>query len=251
VLLVPCFCRAQVYSSSAIFAHNDYAKETPFTAAYDKKVGFIEADIFLEDGQLLVAHTRSELNKNRTLETLYLGPLQKQIIRNNQRAYPKSDNSLTLMIDLKTDGEPALNAIVEKLKAYPELLFCKSFHVAVSGNMPDPALWKNYPTFIHFDGRPGINYTKDQLDRLVMISDSFRNYTTWSGEGELTATDREALEKVIRAAHTSGKKIRFWGAPDAPNAWTTLMKLNVDIINTDNVSAVAAFILTNGSNREQ
>lgn len=52
----------QSHSSSTIFAHNDYVQPIPFFNAYRNQVGYIEADIFLEKGKLLVAHTRAELN---------------------------------------------------------------------------------------------------------------------------------------------------------------------------------------------
>src|SRR5690349_3094875 len=67
---------AQHYTSASIFAHNDYVRSNPFHTAYNLRVGYIEADVFLVDNALLVAHTRLEINPDKTLERLYLEPLR-------------------------------------------------------------------------------------------------------------------------------------------------------------------------------
>ncbi len=239
-IIMGCVCQAQSYTASSIFAHNDYAQPVPLYAAYQFEVGFIEADIFLKGNELLVAHTQLELNKRKTLETLYLTPLSKLMLQNNGSIYPVADKTLTLMIDLKTEGVATLNVLVAKLKKFQPLLLCKTFKVAISGNVPDPTLWKNYPMYIYFDGRPGIAYTEDQLKRVNIISTSFKDHSSWNGKGVLSDDDRQKLTDVINATHAKGKPIRFWSIPDFANAWTTLMKLQVDIINTDDVAGLAA-----------
>ena len=50
-----------------IHSHNDYAQERPFWGAYEAGADSIEADVYLVDGDLLVAHTRKELKKENTL----------------------------------------------------------------------------------------------------------------------------------------------------------------------------------------
>jgi alkaline phosphatase len=235
---------AQQYTSSSIFAHNDYVQPVPLQTAYQHEVGFIEADVFLRGNNLLVAHTRLEINKEKTLDRLYLEPLNKLISKNNGFIYPSQARNLTLMIDLKTEGIATLNTLVTILKKYPQLLACKTFQVAVSGDVPDPALWKNYPDFIHFDGRPTIIYTPDQLERISLISDSFRNYSRWNGKGDLENTDLEKITKVVQEIHAKGKRIRFWAIPDFDDGWTKLMELQVDVLNTDHVTELSSVLKT-------
>src|SRR5918998_387490 len=74
---------AQDFSSAHVFAHNDYAGDKPFHTAYDLRVGYIEVDVFLLDGDLMVAHQRNEIRAGRTLEELYLHPLTKQVVAND------------------------------------------------------------------------------------------------------------------------------------------------------------------------
>src|SRR5262245_7590292 len=72
-----------------LHAHNDYEHARPLLDALDHGFCSIEADIFLVDGQLLVAHDQSKLNPERTLEKLYLEPLRQRVTRNGGRVYPR------------------------------------------------------------------------------------------------------------------------------------------------------------------
>ncbi len=242
LFLVSITAAAQEYSTSSIFAHNDYVHPIPFLTSYNLQVGFIEADVFLVKGELMVAHTKREIESGRTLGQLYLDPLNKQIQENNGSVYADSSKTLTLMIDLKTEGIATLNSLVEKLKPYRKLTDCSTLIIAVSGNMPDPTKWINFPDFINFDGRPGISYSTEQLKRVRIVSTNFRNYSHWNGKAKMTDADMNSLLIAINDAHTKGKSIRFWAIPDFEQSWTELMKLKVDIINTDNVSGLADFI---------
>ena len=71
---------------------------------------------------------------------------------------------------------------------------------------------------------------------MALISDNFRSYARWDGTGEVPDEDKAKLKRIIKRAHQAGCPIRFWNAPDTPNAWKKLYKLGVDIINTDNVA---------------
>jgi len=228
--------------SSVIFAHNDYEKPSPLVTAYDAQAGFIEADVFLQGNDLLVGHEIKQIQKDKTLEALYLKPLDKLIEKNGGFAYVDKEQSLTLMIDLKTDGIATLNTLVTRLKKYPRLTACKTLMITVSGNMPIPALWKNSPPFIHFDGRPGITYTTDQQKRIRLISASFQSFSKWNGTDKLSQRDREKLVAIIEAAHAINKPFRFWATPDFPESWSKLIELGVDIINTDDVVGLATFL---------
>ncbi|UII28725.1 alkaline phosphatase [Fulvivirga maritima] len=233
---------AQKYATSIIFAHNDYQQAIPLYAAYQQRVGYIEADVFLVDGELMVAHTKEEVNPGRTLAVLYLEPLHELVAKNRGLAYGESQQKLTLMIDLKTDGLATIKAIVKELEKFPALLKSPTFKIMVSGNVPDPAQWDQVPEYIHFDGHLSVNYTPTQLQRVEMISADFTKYTQWNGKGVLTTQDAKKVKEAIAKAHDLDKKIRFWAAPDFINAWIELRKAGVDILNSDHVEELAAFI---------
>jgi alkaline phosphatase len=232
---------AQEHSPSSIFAHNDYEKPLPFYDAYSKNVGYIEADVFLEGNQLLVAHTKREIRKERTLEELYLKIIEQRIAIHKGEVY-NNNAHLTLMIDIKSDGPSTLNQIVKTIKQFPVLIACKKISFTISGNVPDPATWSQYPSFITFDGRPNINYTAEQLQRVNLISTSFRDHSSWNGKGLPTQADRSKIASIIKSVHDKGKKIRFWAIPDFENSWMVLMNMGVDVINTDKVADLNTFI---------
>jgi alkaline phosphatase len=214
-------------------------------------VGFIEADIFLNNDKLLVAHTASEIRNDKTLETLYFVPLQNEFLKNKGFAYADHGKSLTLMIDLKTDGVKTLTKLAEKIRKYPALLSCKNFQITVSGNVPDPKRWNEFPDFIHFDGRPGIAYTKEQLARISLISTSFGDHSKWNGKGVPVKSDFNKIISLRDGVHANGKKLRFWGAPDFANAWLVMMSLKIDILGTDDVQGLAAFLKSSPGNSFQ
>ncbi len=64
-------------------AHNDYLHERPLLDALANGFCSVEADIFLENGELLVGHTKRELASGRTLQSLYLDPLKERINENH------------------------------------------------------------------------------------------------------------------------------------------------------------------------
>ncbi len=233
---------AQNYTSSSVFAHNDYTQPIPFYSAYELEVGYIEADVFLRDGRLLVAHTQSEIDTKKTLDSLYLKPLVKQINAHSGFAYKDTKKSLTLMIDLKTEGLSTLHELVKLVSRYPKLLAAKNFEIVISGNVPEPIRWAEFPEFIHFDGRPGKKYTSEQLSRISLISTAFTEYSPWNGKGVLPVLELRKIQQIKAETQALGKKLRFWASPDFPNAWIQLMNLNIDVIGSDQVSQLITFM---------
>jgi alkaline phosphatase len=219
--------------SQAIFAHNDYVKPKPFYNAFKLKASYIEADIFLRDDNLLVAHERREIDGSKTLRNMYLEPLAQRI---------DSLYGLTLMIDLKTEGAPTLAALVKILEQYPQLTSSKNLSITISGSYPPPAEWNNYPEYIKFDGRPWIEYTPEQLRRVTLISTNYTSVSSWGGRGKIPPDELSKLKKVIDDVHKVGKPVRFWGSPDHSNAWEAFVAMGIDIINSDHIDELAAYL---------
>ncbi|OXE96507.1 alkaline phosphatase [Flavobacterium araucananum] len=233
--------QAQEYSSSNIHSHNDYAGKLPFYEAYSNETGVIEADVFLVNNELMVAHTAKEIAPQNTLKSLYLDPLATKFKTLGGKAY-SSNKPLILMIDIKTEADPTLKLIAQQLKTYPELISNKNLKVVISGNRPSAVNWKEYPEFIYFDGRLNENYSPDQLSRVEMISEDLKEITIWNGKGVMTQADAEKVQSIIKKVHDQHKKIRFWATQDNVNTWMTLMNLKVDFIGTDNVPELTHFI---------
>jgi alkaline phosphatase len=229
---VVAFAQPVQYSVANTHAHNDYEKPFPFFEAYNQQIGSIEADIFLQNGTLLVAHEAKQLSNAKTLETLYLQPLQGALQKNNGYAYADTSKVLQLMIDVKTEAVATLDQLIKTFALYPTITKASSIIIIISGSRPDAAQFTAYPAFIHFDGELKKNYTADALTKIVMLSDNFKSYSQWNGKGRLPETERKAIATVIDKAHALGKKVRFWNAPDIINSWYSFMQLGVDYINT-------------------
>lgn len=222
-------------------SHNDYLQAAPFVMAYQQHFGSIEADVFLRNDSLFVAHTPREIDPQRTFDALYLQPVLKILSKNNGRIYP--DKKLQLLVDLKTASEPTLKALTRLLQPHGQY-FDKNggISIVVSGNVPAPEQFDQYPAFIQFDGRPDAAYTPAQLTRIGLISQDFHAYSKWNGKGIPVEADRIKLVAAITQAHEKQKPFRFWANPDNINAWKALMNLGVDYINTDKVTALGTFL---------
>jgi alkaline phosphatase len=232
---------AQDYKTFNIHAHNDYENKVPFIEAFNNKVGVIEADVFLVDNELFLAHSSKEITPSFTLKKAYLDPISEKIKLQKMPPY-SVENKLDLMIDIKTDAISTLAVLIEQLKKYPEITNGQFIRIVISGNRPNPTQWSSYPNYIFFDGRINEEYTPAQLERIAMISESLKNYTVWNGKGVLVQADLDKIQGVINSVHQKNKKIRFWSTQDNVNTWITLMGLKVDYIGTDKTTELSKFI---------
>jgi hypothetical protein len=233
------------YTTANAHSHNDYEQKSAFYDAYEQQFGSIEADLYLVNDTLFVAHEMKNISRARTFQTLYLQPLVEKTEKNGGSIYPEKNQAMQLLIDLKTSGEETLDALVKELEPHQDVLApAGSVKVVISGNVPDPASFEKYPAYIFFDGRPDIAYTPSQLARIGLISQSFQNYSRWNGEGPLPENQRKKVNSMIEKVHDLGKKVRLWATPDNINSWKTMMGLGVDYLNTDKVREMGDYLRT-------
>lgn len=238
-----CACNEKIPESTVrIHSHNDYEQPKPFWAAYRAGARSIEADIWLQDGAILVAHDADKLDAERSLKQLYLNPLDSLIKAHNGKLSADTGYRIQLMIDIKSPTNPCLDTLVILLSGYPNLVKSSSVQFVLSGNKPAVEQFGNYPSFILYDGLPWEEYPAAITPRVPMLSANLQKYTKWKADGPLPNEDKAALEEVIKATHAKGKTIRFWGAPDNELAWTTLRELGVDYINTDHLEELQQFL---------
>jgi alkaline phosphatase len=238
------------YSTLNAHSHNDYANVTPFWLAYNNHFGSIEADVWAINGDLFVAHNRSDIKTERTLDTLYIEPVVKLFTENKGQAWSGRRSTFQLMIDLKTPVEPTLAILVEKLNKYPDVFDQKvnenAVRIVITGNRPDPSDFIKYPEFIFFDGILKMKYDEQQLKRVALYSENLKNIISWNGEGEINEKEKIRLQSVIDSVHYIDKKIRFWNAPDNINAWNTFIKMKSDYINTDQIVKLSEYLNSRG-----
>ena len=227
-----------------IHSHNDYAQKRPFWGAYEAGADSIEADVFLVNGDLLVAHSRKELKKENTLRRLYLEPLREVMRKNGGRAY-SDGKPLQLLIDLK-NGKPALDRLVEMVEkeGYRECFDIvknpSAARLTATGDHSGIADFFAYPDYVFFDVPPIKKLADGQYKRVPLISHYARAYTKWRS-GEMPEADKAKIRAAVREAHAKGCKFRLWGYPDNPEAWRLAGELGLDYINTDRPAAASAF----------
>ena len=245
-LIFHCIATAQhhTYTTSNAHSHNDYEQKQPFWTAYNAGFGSIEADIFLLNDSLFVAHDTTELKQKRSLEDLYLNPLQTCVNNNKGFIFHDSTRQLQLLIDIKTEAKSTLGKLLQVLEKYPVLLHCTTLHFVISGNRPDQSLFISYPSYILFDGELTQKYSEAAQTKIAMLSSNFKNFSSWSGETDLRKEDEMKLVSGIIKAHAAGKTVRFWNAPDNNITWKKLIELNVDFINTDRIEPSANFLIS-------
>jgi hypothetical protein len=216
-----------------IHAHNDYQKAQPLTNALRNEVFSIEADIYLYNNRLLVAHDKKELPTAKTLDSLYLQPII-ELFRKYGGAISKDSNySPVLMIDIKENGEAVITELIKLLSAYRSVfdrsINKKAVQIVISGDRCSLSKWNSYPSLIFFDGRPYEEYDSVTLNRVALISDSYLHYVN-----QQDSTSR--LEQLVKKVHEMDKLLRLWSSPDDPASWKRLQELGIDIINTDKVA---------------
>jgi alkaline phosphatase len=218
-------------------SHNDYFQKKPFKVAFMAGMGSIEADVILKKNELYVAHCRFNIKSENTLNTLYIQPIV-QAVRQGETCEP-----IQFLIDIKSNSVKTLAEIVRQLEQYPDVFNEKSLvKVIISGRRPKSCTWKDYPSFIQFDGRPYERYTPDAWQRIALISDKFKNYTSrWHKSIDCLHVFNK-MENRVGLTHGEGKKIRFWATPDKPKAWRILMQMGVDYICTDKPQDLRRFL---------
>ncbi len=233
------------YNINRGHSHNDYEQDLPFLRAYQAGLGSIEADVFLRDGKLLVAHEEKSIDPSRTLDSLYLTPISRYFRANRGRIYADTSRSLQLVIDLKDNYKKVLPVLIRSLQAYRDVFdpgqAKHSVRIVLSGDIPPPAMFSEFPEYIFFDGRPEITYSGDQLKRIGMISDALGSYSTWNGKGTPTPRDLLKLRAVVTKAHQLEKPFRFWATKDNPTSWMQLENLGADWIGTDHPDKLREF----------
>lgn len=237
---------AAQYTTLNAHSHNDYENEIPFLTAYNNHFGSIEADIWAVDGDLFVAHYKADIRKERTLDALYLEPAEKLFRQNGGKAWADNPSTFQLLIDIKTNVEPALSMLIDKLSENQEVFSSdrnkNAIKIVITGNRPDLSDFNKYPEFILFDGILDSLYSESELHRVALFSENLRKFTSWNGEGKIDPVDSIRLMKVINSVHTMNKKIRFWNAPDDVNAWNTFIRFGIDFINTDHIEKLAGYL---------
>lgn len=240
-------------------AHNDYLHARPLHDALSHRFTSVEADVFLVDGELLVAHEPETLDPTRTLRSLYLDPLRDRVRANGGAVYRGHHRPVQLLIDIKTDGAAAYLELHRQLRAYRSMLSTYSYG-AVRYGAVTPVISGDRAARVpmeaqrvrhaFYDGRLEDLGSAARASFVPLISSNWTTSFTWQGVGAFPAAERTELHRVVRAAHRRGQRVRFWATPDLAGpardaVWSELLDAGVDHVNTDDLAGLENFLAKN------
>ena len=264
----------------ACHSHNDYWRRVPLYDALAVGCTSVEADIWLQSSELLVGHSSKSLTTSRTLKSLYLDPLVSILAHQNPGMLLASSNesslmngvfstspntSLTLLIDIKTDGPATLPVLLDQLEPLRSQGLLTYFNnstiipapvtIVGTGNTPFDILVSN-TTYrdIFFDAPLDQLWGEDAPSTATVYTTENSYYAsvsfsaaigkTWLGG--LTPQQVQTIRGQIRGAKERGLRARYWDTPKWPrglkeHVWNILEKEGVGILSVDDLQAVKSF----------
>jgi hypothetical protein len=232
-----------------VHAHNDYEHPRPLFDALDQGFCSVEADIHLVNGQLMVAHNRSQVKPERTLQALYLDPLRERVRRNGGRVYPGGPEC-TLLIDIKGDWRATYPVLREVLKSYADILTTfrdgarqtNAIIAIITGERSRQMFAGESVRYAALDGELADLNSGLPADLIPWISCDWAVNFKWRGAGSIPEADKLKLRDIVSKAHQQGRQVRFWGSPDQPVFWAEMLVEGVDLINTDDLAGARRFL---------
>lgn len=233
------------FSTALGHSHNDYLQNPPFFKSFDAGMSSIEADVFLLNGKLYVAHTADEIDTAKTFDKLYLKPLQDIMVKQG-RPFAEFNKPLQLVIDIKENHQQVLSFLIAMLAPhlnhFDKSVHAQAIQLVISGDRPHPRDFYKYPKWISFDGRPDVDYSTAEWQRIAMISVDIKSCSDWNGEQPPSTKQIDQLKRIVKKAHDHAKPFRFWGNKDNLLSWRVLRDVGVDWINTDDPEGLAIFL---------
>src|SRR5262249_44777826 len=150
---------------------------------------------------LLVAHTILELNRERTLQKLYLDPLRERAKANDGMIY-KDGPAFYLLIDVKTDAKKTYAALAKVLEEYADILTTtkdgkvetKAVTVVISGNCDRAAITKQTIRYAAIDGHASDLATDTPATLVPWVSAPWKSQFKWDGTGAMPEAERTKLK---------------------------------------------------------
>ena len=230
-------------------AHNDYEHPRPLLDALERGFDSVEADVWLVDGELLVAHDRRDVRPGRDLRTLYLEPLRARV-RAGGGAVHAGRPDFVLLVDVKSAATPTYAAVAAALADYAEILtefvegreIRRAVTVIISGNRDEATLRAAPRRWAAMDGRRVHLDSELPATLIPWISENWRTFSPWHWTGPMPDEVRRNLGEWVAQAQSRGRRLRFWNVPDSPAAWRELRAAGVDVIGADDLAGLEAFL---------
>jgi glycerophosphoryl diester phosphodiesterase len=202
-----------------------------------------------------VAHDRDKVVPGRTLERLYLSPLEARRQMNGGAEYPGWNGELQLLIDVKSEAGPTYAAVNQALRNHPLLMTRfvgghtekHAVGAVISGNRDRAAMLAQTERYAGYDGRLADLDSQAPASFMPLVSDNWTNTFTWDGTSAMPADEEARLREIVEKAHSHGYRLRFWATPDVAGdartaVWQKLVQVGVDHLNTDDLEGLRRFL---------
>lgn len=259
-------------------SHNDYWRRVPLFTALAAGCTGVEADVWLEDNDLLVGHSKDSLTPSRTLRTLYVDPLVGILEKQNPNSHldddeprkgifeTKTTTPLILLIDIKSNAADTMPIIIDEL----EPLRRRGFLTHHNGSQVVDGLVTVVGTgntrldlIISGESNPHRDIFFDApLDELWGDEENVANATKYTSEnsyyasvsfakaigspwlGVLKPSQVNIIRGQVLEASKRGLKARYWDTPSWPvglrdHIWDVLVREGVGMLNVDDVDGAA------------
>lgn len=236
-------------------SHNDYAQKNPLSDALMQGFSSVEADIYFEEGQIVVTHDLPEWEA--LLKENYLDPLQERV--NLYGAVYEDKRPFYLWIDVKRGGDDLDKALIDMLANYGMLSVFSDEKIKwgpVTAILTGDAAFKEQ--YVEKPVRRAVRdsngYSADDPSadhKWMWYAVSWRSLFDWRGVGPMPDDEREKLHAVVADMHGKGRAVRFYAAPDNPHYWEAALKAGVDHINTDYLKDLGDFLRAYEGEAEQ
>ncbi|EOR92674.1 putative secreted protein [Arcticibacter svalbardensis MN12-7] len=244
-------CQSQNVLFTQGFAHNDYWHQRPLYDALENGYSYVEADIYLRNNKLIVAHILPFFKKKKTLEQLYFKPLLK-ITQGTNKEIRNLASPITLMIDIKSEANETYSKLEHLLHKYASILSSydngkttiRQVTVIITGHKPYKRIKEQTSRMAFIDeDLLKIEQSIESADVYQTASCKYAHLINWQGIGEMPLVEKEKLIRYVSYAHQNGKKVRLWASPENTKVWAALMACGVDLINTDQLVELRDFLL--------
>lgn len=226
-LLASCEAGPEVAFTEGLHSHNDYQNRLPLDDALAAGATSLEADIWLQDGELTLRHSRQERpaahreGPPRTLRDTYVNPLSELGAGNGGHIYGGRPAPIQLIIEIKDRGDEINRQTFDK--ALQQVAGLPKYGVnVVFASLPSGVKERDLPPGVSLivtptaecglpdevvPGKPGYNEKYARNVSLVNAS--------WQACHDPDPVRmREKMTALATATHARGWKIRFVQGPD-------------------------------------
>lgn len=246
ILVSTQFAVAQVNVVPHGHSHNDYTRKRPLYDALANGFQSLEVDVFFYKKELVVSHTHTFLFWKKTIEELYIEPLD-SIYREQGQFFEEDSAQLILYVDTKNENDSICAGLLDLIDKYPHLFTYwengKEYWGPVK--MLSTCFHMEYNSLRFIQKNGGLSEIEKEIPASIFprVNSAYRWVFKWKGRKEMPAEEERVLRDWVRKAHAHNRKIRFWGAGNKEKIWRKLLLEKVDWINVDKLEKYRAFYL--------